>query len=144
MFFLYPNIFKYQLNHALVADDAAVYAQIIALGVSPALAGIIIVIACSLFIGFYHDVAGLGFVDFVLFSQMPYLVLLVAADKYGDTIGILGQCIVGAAAYDHAGLLIGQLLDGIKLCQEDLVVDGHIHVGGTGISDGIRIHDQGI
>ena len=64
--------------------------------------------------------------------------------KYADRTFIIGKRIIRAAAHNHAGRFGSQLFDGVKLCQEYLVVDGHIGKCRRGIAKGICIHDQGI
>ena len=78
------------------------------------------------------------------FHQSTDLYILIRSNKHRDYIGEFCQGIIGAAADDHAGFLRGQLLDRIELSQKDLMVDGHIHISGICISQGVCIHHKGI
>ena len=94
---------------------AAVDAEVVALAVSPLLAGIVIVVRGALLLMAFDELAGAGSVDVLSLAHCLDAVVDVGGDEDVDYILVVAQHIVGGSAHKHAVALIGSLLDGIAL-----------------------------
>ena len=94
---------------------AAVDAEVVALAVSPLLAGIVIVVRGSLLLMAFDKLAGAGSVDVLSLAHCLDAVVDVGGDENIDHILVITQHIVGGSAHKHAVALIGSLSDGVAL-----------------------------
>ena len=94
---------------------AAVDAEVVALAVSPLLAGIVIVVRGSLLLMAFDKLAGAGSVDVLSLAHCLDAVVDVGGDEDVDYILVIAQHIVGGSAHKHAVALIGSLSDGVAL-----------------------------
>ena len=94
---------------------AAVDAEVVALAVSPLLAGIVIVVRGSLLLMAFDKLAGAGSVDVLSLAHCLDAVVDVGGDEDVDYILVVTQHIVGGSAHKHAVALIGSLSDGVAL-----------------------------
>ena len=69
-------------------------------------------------------------------------VLLIGKDEQVDDIVAIRERVVGAAADEDRGALVGELLDRVKLCQKHLLADRHVNVAGRVVAEGIGVHDK--
>lgn len=93
----------------------AVDAEVVALAVSPFLAGIVIVVRGALLLMAFDKLAGGGSVDVLSLAHRLDAVVDVGGDEDVDYILEVAQHIVGGSAHKHAVALIGSLSDGIAL-----------------------------
>ena len=124
------------------AYDTAVDAEVIALGAAPAFAGIIVIITRTLLIGLDHHIFCLIAGNIVTFHQFLNLHFLICTDENRHYVRIICQRIVRTPSYNDTGFFICQFLDRVKLCQENLVVDRHIHISRCIITHRIGVHYQ--
>ena len=71
--------------------------------------------------------------------------VLILTKKLGENrhyVRIICQRIVRTPSYNDTGFFICQFLDRVKLCQENLVVDRHIHISRCIITHRIGVHYQ--
>ena len=94
---------------------AAVDAEVVALAVSPLLAGIVIVVRGALLLMAFDELAGAGSVDVLSLAHCLDAVVDVGGDEDVDYILVIAQHIVGGSAHKHAVALIGSLSDGVAL-----------------------------
>ena len=94
---------------------AAVDAEVVALAVSPLLAGIVIVVRGTLLLMAFDKLAGGGSVDVLSLAHCLDAVVDVGGDENIDYILVVAQHIVGGSAHKHAVALIGSLSDGVAL-----------------------------
>ena len=93
----------------------AVDAEIVALAVSPFLAGIVIVVRGALLLMTFDELAGGGSVDVLSLAHCLDAVVDVGGDEDVDYILVVAQHIVGGSAHKHAVALVGSLSDGVAL-----------------------------
>ena len=84
---------------------AAVDAEVVALAVSPLLAGIVIVVRGALLLMAFDELAGAGSVDVLSLAHSLDAVVDVGGDEDIDHILVITQHIVGGSAHKHACLL---------------------------------------
>ena len=94
---------------------AAVDAEVVALAVSPFLAGIVIVVGGTLLLMAFDELASAGSVDVLSLAYCLDAVVDVGGDEDIDHILVITQHIVGGSAHKHAVALIGSLSDGVAL-----------------------------
>ena len=94
---------------------AAVDAEIVALAVSPFLAGIVIVVRGALLLMAFDKLAGGGSVDVLSLAHCLDAVVDVGGDEDVDYILVVTQHIVGGSAHKHTVALVGSLPDGVAL-----------------------------
>ena len=94
---------------------AAVDAEVVALAVSPLLAGIVIVVRGALLLMVFYELAGGGSVDVLSLANSLDAVVNVGGDEDIDHVLVVAQHIVGGSAHKHAVALVGSLLDGVAL-----------------------------
>ena len=135
-------------NHitaALKSELAAVQRQMIASGIAPFLAGVIIIIAGTFLIRLANHIRCFLFRYLKTLHDMIDAELHIGMDKDAQAVWMIGQCVICASADDNTGFLFCKIFDCLKLCKENLVVQRHIQKrSGTVTADGIGIHYQRI
>ena len=68
----------------------------------------------------------------------------VRVDEHIQAIGMFPQNVIGAAAHNDTGPLLGSFLNNIRLQDEQLVVDRHLVDAGHSGTKGIAAHNHGV
>ena len=92
---------------------------------APFLGGIEVVIGRPLFVHLDDPLRGLLVAEIVQPADPLHPLFHLRVDEHAHQMGVFAQRVVRAAPHDDAGPIGRQLLDGVELGQENLVVDGH-------------------
>lgn len=105
--------------------EAAVERGMIVLGLPPVSLCVEVVIGCAVAVG--HFDVGFGFCFATLFAlhDAPDALGKRGVDKEVETVGMLAQNVVGAAAHDDTWSGVGHLADDVALGKEHLVGQRH-------------------
>ena len=129
-----------QFHRSVIAHGAAVDAQMITGGLSPFFLGLEIVEAGTLLIRLVYNVPCLRLRAFFILCHTGNAHIQAGRDKHRHQVRAVPQDIIRTAADNDAVAFILQLADGIKLCLEDLLIEGGSHI----IHGRIYIHDDGV
>ena len=97
------------------SQQAAVDAEVVALAMSPLLAGVVVVVGSTLLLVVADKLASGGTVDALALAYCLDAVVDVGSDEDIDYVLVVTEYIVGCSAHEYAVALVGSLLDGIAL-----------------------------
>ena len=120
--FTYFDIGKYRLYCAIKAETGAVQRQVVILGVFPFLAGVILVVVGTVFVGLSNELLNVRdrkTVDLHCFLQTK---IFGRVDKDTDNAWNICKDMVGAASDDNAGAFLCELADDFCLIAKKVVI----------------------
>ena len=116
------NILYQHLSRGFVAEVRGVDAEVIALGSTPGLAAVVVVVCSTAAVGLLDELGSLFGGDALLLDHTSCAVFEVGGEEEVDAVGIVAQDIVGAAADEDARLTLGQVANDVTLYLEQGVV----------------------
>ena len=109
------HVFGYKVGGGLQAQLAGVYTEVVALAVSPALAGIVIVIRGATALALADILLSLFGAQVAPPGYLGHTAVHAGCDKHVDHVGHVAQHVVGRASHEYTATLGSRLADGIAL-----------------------------
>ncbi len=124
-FFNFNCLFDH-IYGSIDTEYTAVQAQVVAVYLAPAFAGVVIVIARTFFICFDDTIFCFCICQIINFCNSSNTRLQIRVEKYAETVIKICQCIIRATTDHDTRSLSCDFLDSFKLSQENFLINWHI------------------